>query len=319
MLKNKHIDVNITIRNISHFRKLGYNPILDKLLPILVTDLSSGSHAKVVAVCEICSNETTLIYYKYLQNRNRHGFYGCRKCSRQKAALTSLELYGEVNYMCTEEGKKKVEDSNMIKYGVKTTLLEPITNEKRKKTMIERYGSEYTYTSDILLDKVRSTLLEKYGEESYSQTKYFRKGIEYIPTEEEIIKHQTASDLEKISIENPIIKKEYDESLVKVEPLRLYRREVSRYTYKNIKIFLETWDGTDYYGGEYIKDNFELHYKDRLYPSIDHKTSVYYGFTNKIDPSIISEVSNLCMTKRCINSSKSSQSEEEFLNKLKNN
>ena len=47
-------------------------------------------------------------------------------------------------------------------------------------------------------------------------------------------------------------------------------------------------------------------------PSIDHKISIYYGFVNKIDPSIIGDIKNLCITKRSINKKKGILSEDVF-------
>jgi len=55
---------------------------------------------------------------------------------------------------------------------------------------------------------------------------------------------------------------------------------------------------------------------DRMYRTIDHKISIYYGYMNKIDADIISSIENLCITKRFINSKKSAKTENEFLTDL---
>ena len=83
-----------------------------------------------------------------------------------------------------------------------------------------------------------------------------------------------------------------------------YRNIVERLT-RNIKSELfKNWDGLDNYDGEYIRDNFKLHHYDGDYPSIDHIYLVVEGFKNNINPAIISDISNLCITKRRINSKK---------------
>ena len=51
---------------------------------------------------------------------------------------------------------------------------------------------------------------------------------------------------------------------------------------------------------------------DKQYPTIDHKTSILYGFLNKILPSEIGNIDNLCITKRSINSSKYGKTLDEF-------
>ena len=94
-----------------------------------------------------------------------------------------------------------------------------------------------------------------------------------------------------------------------------YRRVVNNITNRNKKLLFETWDGYDYYDGEFIKNNFYLNYNDSNYPSIDHKNSVLFGFENGIKPEEISSIDNLCITKRKTNSSKNFLSENEFKQK----
>lgn len=65
-----------------------------------------------------------------------------------------------------------------------------------------------------------------------------------------------------------------------------------------------------------IKENYKLDYNNNSYPSIDHKISVYDGFINKIDPSIIADINNLCITKRSINKNKGVLSEVDFIEKF---
>jgi len=88
---------------------------------------------------------------------------------------------------------------------------------------------------------------------------------------------------------------------------------VIRITKNNKNKLFEIWDGIDYYDGEYIKDNINLHYNNKLYPTIDHKVSTINGFLNNISPEIIGSIENLCITKRSINSSKNYKTENEFM------
>lgn len=99
----------------------------------------------------------------------------------------------------------------------------------------------------------------------------------------------------------------------KTDDYIIYRKLVRRYTERNKKQLYENWDGFDYYDNEYIKENVSLNHVDRSYPSIDHKISVYNGFLNDINPKELSDISNLCITKRSINSSKGSKNEDEFI------
>ena len=78
------------------------------------------------------------------------------------------------------------------------------------------------------------------------------------------------------------------------------------------------WNGYDYYDNEYIKENYKLNYNDNNYPTIDHKISIYYGFSNNIEPYIISNTDNLCITKKEINRKKSIRNENEFKKDIEN-
>ena len=84
----------------------------------------------------------------------------------------------------------------------------------------------------------------------------------------------------------------------------LYTRAVYNITNKNKKELFENWNGYDYYDNEFIKANKKLNYNHTNYPTIDHKISLYHGFENKISPAILGSIDNLCITKKCINSSK---------------
>lgn len=60
-------------------------------------------------------------------------------------------------------------------------------------------------------------------------------------------------------------------------------------------------------------ENFHLNKNDRLYPHFDHKISAAYGFKNGIDPEIIAEIDNICITKQWINGLKKEMNETEFV------
>lgn len=216
-IKDKEIEVSISYRNISHYMKLGYKPILNKILKINVCDLPTVSHVKVTAVCMLCASENKIMYCKYISNVGRHGFYGCRKCSRQKFKMTYLDMGG---------GEYIDKESDLLKNAILN----------RNKIEINKSESNY--------------------------------------------------------------KEIYDNSYL------LYRNEVRRLTKKSAKELFKNWDGKDFYDNEIISNNVDLPHNDPSSPTIDHKLSIYYGYKNSILPSEISDISNLCITKRSINSSK---------------
>jgi len=285
MIKDEKIKINISYRNITHYIKLGYNPILNEMLEIKAIDLPTVSHQIIVAICEICGVQRDLKYHKYVENKKRHGFYGCKSCSRQKAALTSLEKWGCESYSLTEEYKKRVEKTNIEKYGYKTNLLNPEYQKLIKSKIKDLYGTENFWEIRERKDKKRFKMNDK---------------IESLRSYDEIIYSED----------------KYDNSLLNENYYR-YRTECRRLTEKNIKKLLEDWSGLDYYDGDNISENFNLEHNDSSYPTIDHKTAIYYGYINNIDPKEIAKISNLCITKRGINSLKRDMCESDFLDFLK--
>lgn len=172
MIKEKEIIVNISYRNITHYKELGYNANLNEQLSINPYDLPKVSHQKITAVCD-CGNEKIIAYHKYVENINRCGYYGCKKCSLKKRKITSIERFGVDNYAKTDECKNKISKNNIKKYGVKTTLLEKNTKEKIDKTVLEKYGVDNILSSKDIIEKSKKTMLDKYGNEFFQKTKFF--------------------------------------------------------------------------------------------------------------------------------------------------
>jgi hypothetical protein len=276
VLKSEKININISYRNVSHYLKLGYEAKINEDLEIYINDLPVVSHVKIDAICEICKAEKTIMYCKYIKNKSIHGFYGCKSCSRQKAVLTSRQIYGVDNWMQLEESKKIMSQRNIEKYGVKTTLLLDETKTKISKTLMVKYNTDKWYL-------IRTP----------NSKKFIFKNIES----------------KEFSLDNPENNYQdiYDESYL------TYRTEVRRITKRNQKKLLKEWNGYDYYDGENIIKNLELSPTDKDYPSIDHKISIYYGYKNNINPNLIGDITNLCITKIKINSAKRDLIEEEFV------
>jgi hypothetical protein len=57
MLKQEKIEIFISYRNITHYRKLGYSPEINKNLIININDLPTSSHVIVTSLCVLCKAE----------------------------------------------------------------------------------------------------------------------------------------------------------------------------------------------------------------------------------------------------------------------
>jgi len=202
MIKEKEILTKITRRNVTFYKNLGYH--VEKInieVSIKIEDINKNSHQRITAICEKCGKETEISIYKYYENKNRCGYYGCKSCSREKFKKTNLEIFGVDNPMKSQKIKDKIEKNNIEKYGVKTTLLEEKTKEKIRKTNIEKYGTEEVLSSEIIRQKSKETLLEKYGVDSYSKTIQFQQ-IGYNNWEKQILEKLEKYNINDFELKN---------------------------------------------------------------------------------------------------------------------
>lgn len=244
MIITETITINISRRNITHYRDLGYELNVNTELLIPIIHLMKGSKNKILCSCDICNTKYEVVYKDYLKSHTIHNFDTCNKCKYEKAKLTNNE-----------------------KYGCDSPLQNNIILDKFLKTNNERHGGNSSTCNVLILDKQRSSRI--------------KNGIE-IPSGKQV------SEFKK------------------------YSNRVRTLTKKHKKELFENWDGYDYYDEEYIKDNLNLKYSNRLYPTIEHKISVYQGFIKNIHIDEISSLDNLVITKKSINSSKGNMDFELF-------
>ena len=170
---------------------------------------------------------------------------------------------------------------------------------------IEFDGKYYCRENKCFTQKVKLSTIEKYGVSNTS--KLMEKQNKWKST-----------NMERYGVENVFQSEEKKEKIkasqiqrgMRVPDENSYKKYRNRASYKcklRAKEIIKNWDGKDFYDGEYIRDNFNLHFNDAQYPTIDHKISVLYGYLNNIPIEEICDINNLCLTKRSINSKKKSK------------
>ncbi len=331
MIIDKEVEIKINAGNYRHFKSLNYefNGVGDSII-IDVNHLMRGSAFVINVRCSICLFEQTAIYKNYIKNSELLNFYCCKKCTtKNKTNILNLEKYGveyvsqyepfneikkrncaekygSENYLNSDDFKKKMID----KFGVINPLKSKELLNKANETTFKNFGVLYPKQSEVVRSTERKNNIEKYGVEHYSSTDEYKE--KYMNT---CIEKYGVDNASKYSIFINKIKTTKIERGIQVENIEdflYYSRIVRTITKKNKKSLLDKWDGNDYYDNEYILENFKLKHTNRKYPTIDHKISVFYGFKNGILPFIIADIDNLCITKRCINSSKNKKTEYEF-------
>lgn len=304
MLKQQLVKIKLRKDFIDYYSNLGYK--IDKEIEVSSKHLHKGSGAIVTVMCDNCEKELRIKYKTYYKStiRNNSELYYCEECKYCRIKKTNMEKYGVENVMNINKISKKVSETlkyknkNLTKKERSEQLKKRIIkkygdldnfyfslNEKKKKTCLEKYGVENVMLVDEIKKKGQSTCFDRYGE------------INPMFVNEFIEKSTKKSVKTKIK-KNLIIPED------KLTEFEKYRRITRRLIYKYKKELFSNWDGYDYYDGEYIKENLNLHYLDKKYPSIDHIIPIFQGFTENIDPYIIGDIKNMCITKREINSSK---------------
>jgi hypothetical protein len=358
MIKDNECKIEITTRNKKYYNDKNYNCEVGDVISIDITKMPKKSHNIITAICEICKCERELSFVKYNINFNRGGFYSCKMCSDVKRKKTTFEKYGveyaaqrldqkekKSKWMSSKEFRDKSNKTQIDKYGVlfvqtdkfrmdnsikhkeiiknkkergeyNCNLSLPINKELRDSAMFEKYGHTYSSHVESIKDKIQKTNLERYGHISpfgnINVSNKIKKTL-----------------LEKYGVDNPFKSKEIQYKIKKYlkenyytitidDKFKKYRNKVRYLTNKIKEELFDNWDGFDYYDGEYIKDYLKLNSNNNKYPTIDHKISCIYGYKNNIGIEILSNIENLCITKRIINSQKNHLNENEFISILEN-
>ena len=240
---------------------------------------------------------------------------------------------GYENIKCKESILVDIEKLSSGSHTMVTAICEICGAEKKliyKSYLINKKTNNKYNCHKCCYDEMKISLMSKYGVENISFIPEVKEKIRIKNTEnsdERFIK-RTKTNLERYGVENTFQSNKLMEgSLLKIKNTNIkngkwfnynsdwekYKAEILSLTRKNKKALFESWNGYDYYDNQYIRDNFILIHSDSGYPNVDHKISIRYGFDNSMTVEEISDVTNLCVTKKCINGNKYIKTENEFI------
>lgn len=98
----------------------------------------------------------------------------CEKCTREQ---TNLERYGTKSSWASKETKEKIKKTNLERYGVEHVLQSPAVMNKFKKTCIERFGTDHPIKNEKIKNSRKQTNLDRYGVESNFASEEVKKKI----------------------------------------------------------------------------------------------------------------------------------------------
>lgn len=172
---------------------------------------------------------------------------------------------------------RKVGDYNRPRHFVSQTRV-----DRSKKTWMEKYGVSNPAKLSHVKEKVKKTVQDKYG-----------------------VSNATNSDIAKIkhyilgSQPDPFKDADYES----------YKATVNRLTTINKQQIGEPV--SCYYSGVLFSTSKD-HFNNAVYPTIDHKISIWYGFENDIPPEQIADASNLAWCAKLLNTYKRHMTEDQF-------
>jgi len=131
----------------------------------------------------------------------------CEICSKNNGKIkikeTNLIKYGFDNSMKNSEIKEKQKNTILEKYGVEhISQLDRIKEQKKKKSL-EKYGTEYVLQSEIVKNKGKETNILKYGFENPQQNKIIKDKT----METNLIKYGCKSVIGNLEIQKKMIEK----------------------------------------------------------------------------------------------------------------
>ena len=123
---------------------------------------------KGICLTEDCNNNFNKPFRELIKI-NGYCFDCSKENGKTKIIETNLAKYGVDNPMKTTEFKEKIKNTNMEKYGVEhISQLECIKQQKKEKSL-EKYGTEFVLQSEIVRNKGKETNKIKYGFENPQQ------------------------------------------------------------------------------------------------------------------------------------------------------
>ena len=162
LLINEEVKTKIMSNTVKYYRDKGYKCNVGDIIYVKISDLPNRSNVKIRYICDKCGEIKTIRYCDY-NRRHKEEKDFCEKCKYEKTKKTNLLKYGYENVMGNEEIRKKREETNLNRYGVKFAIQNADILNKIKRTCIEKYGVDNPAKSESIKEKIRNTDIKRYG------------------------------------------------------------------------------------------------------------------------------------------------------------
>jgi hypothetical protein len=182
MIIHEKITIKIAPGNFSWFKKRGYSNFkCGDYIEISLDDINIGSTSLVEAQCQGCKSIKSMKYNTYYWVTKKLTVdYLCNKCSVSRQIETNLKKYGCKSSLQNEKVREKSKISLLKKYGVDNISKLDVIKEQRSILMkentdyynniiVEKYGKNVSGL-EWVKEKKKETMLKKWGVENPSQS-----------------------------------------------------------------------------------------------------------------------------------------------------
>ena len=249
-------------------------------MEIIATNKIKNSLVKwnIKILQDFCNENQIILLKDYSEifiNRNTiiEGFclkVNCKNIFR-KSFRQLIKINGYCEYCSKENGKLKIVETNINKFGVTCALLNDNVKEKSKNTMLTKYGVEHNSQSEKIKEQKKIKSIEKYGVEHPLKCPQIREDIK-------------STNLLKYGYENPQQNKEIHEKTLKTN-FKKYGTNYYLQTDECKEKIIQT--NLIKYGVEHHSQNAEVadtllknSYKLKYYELPSGKVLEYQGYEN---------------------------------------
>ena len=207
MLIDKKINIKISNRTLSYYKKWFDDIKINDVINIEVNKIIKNSAIKISVKCDVCNKESVITIQKYNKNINKYNIYTCKRCFNIKNKKTKLKKYNNENFNNRANAKKTC----LERYGVDNPSKCEKFKELKKKTTFKNYNVYNPSQSIIIRKKYKNTienkLLNKYENLiSVKKNNYIflcKKGHEF-EISRELLKNRNKLNTEICTVCNPI-------------------------------------------------------------------------------------------------------------------
>ena len=169
MLLSEYVQIKWNSKIKNHYTDRGYTfTKMGDVFYSKVEDLTNGSGANVVIQCDYCGREYTKMWHQYLNERSGAVQTDCcGECKAKKIEETTLKKYGVRSQFSLQSVRDKIAKTNLDKYGCENPFAANEVKDKIARTCVSRYGHKSASQADVVKEKIKKTCLERYGVEYY--------------------------------------------------------------------------------------------------------------------------------------------------------